>query len=156
MDNRYIVFVGCTGSHWFSLVIDNELRQVTHWDSGEPVGTAMVKLRCQFHLKLVIRFRRLHLRDVAGLDIEVERANDLLNYTHVDGNSDRQLNNFDCGVFALMNIERAVSGTLESPITQDLMNLYRSKILLRLLNQARRVGLEIEPRVLRPRQITAG
>lgn len=85
----------------------------------------------------------------------IERSNDLLNYTMIDGNSDRQENGWDCGVFTLMNIERAVTD-METPVTQDLMSLYRCRILLRLLNQANLKGLETLPRVLRLRQITSG
>ena len=88
------------------------------------------------------------------MDVEVERSNDLLNYEMVDGNSDRQENGWDCGVFSIMNIERAVTG-METPVVQDLMSLYRCKILLALLSQAQAKGIEILPRTLQLR-ITAG
>ena len=89
------------------------------------------------------------------MDIVIERSNDLLNYTMVDGNSDRQGNGRDCGVFTLMNIERAVTN-MQTPVTQDLMSLYRCKILLKLLNRANLKGLVTLPRAPRLRQITTG
>jgi len=71
-------------------------------------------------------------------EIVVERSNDLINYEMVDGISDTQRNCWDCGVFSLMNIEREIT-TMETPIVQDLMMLYRCKILLGLMRQTQAI-----------------
>ena len=61
-----------------------------------------------------------------------ERLNE---YQFEDGQSDFQGNAFDCGVFSVINLERVISAT-EGVVTQELMRLYRLRILFKLYTQA--------------------
>lgn len=61
-------------------------------------------------------------------------------YTIVDGVSARQLNGFDCGVFAMANIERyALDAT--TPIGQSTMKLYRSRYLSQMYELGLAMGV---------------
>jgi len=58
----------------------------------------------------------------------------------VDGMSSRQQNGFDCGVFAMANVERY---TLDQncPISQNSMKLYRCRYLGQLYDLANAMGV---------------
>ena len=74
------------------------------------------------------------------MDIDVTRNVD--EYTVVDGRSSIQTNGFDCGVFSLMNIEKYLTDRpVNHPINQQLMMLFRLRILNRLFNQSIELGL---------------
>jgi Ulp1 family protease len=74
------------------------------------------------------------------MDIDVSRNVD--DYTVVNGRSSMQTNGFDCGVFSLMNVEKHLTNRpVNHPIIQQLMMLFRLRILNRLLHQSIELGL---------------
>ena len=71
--------------------------------------------------------------------LDLEQTAD--NYAIVDGHSPRQFNNYDCGVFAIKNIEKYVTRRPEHHnIVQPLMKLFRLNILHRIYRQGIDVG----------------
>ena len=61
----------------------------------------------------------------------------------MDGESARQRNAFDCGVFALANVERYVCQPDLPPVSQSLMKVYRCRYLNKLFNLARDIGVRL-------------
>ena len=59
----------------------------------------------------------------------------------MDGLSLKQSNAYDCGVFALANVEKYLHQTNFPPVSQSLMKLYRCRYLNKLYNLARDLDL---------------
>ncbi|XP_063690525.1 uncharacterized protein LOC134823112 [Bolinopsis microptera] len=138
MMHDIIVMVGNPGAHWYTIIIDNRVRQVVHFDSL-ACSTARMKDRCSSHLRLVKDFRQ-YLREELQMEISQDLNTD--DYSFVDGQSSIQRNSYDCGVFSLMNIEKYVIGRpLNHLIVQPLMKLFRLRILGKLYQQGVQQGL---------------
>ena len=64
--------------------------------------------------------------------MDLENRSDISTQTHPieDGMSQTQTNSWDCGVFALQNIEKYISPSHPSvPVTQSLMSFFRLRHL---------------------------
>ena len=94
---------------------------------------------------MVLRMLRRSINQLQPLQIKISqmslsRPPELLDYRVVNGCSGRRNNNFDCGVFSIVNIKRMVCRPRDhavnwSPTMQELMTPYRARIINKLFDQ---------------------
>ena len=78
------------------------------------------------------------------INVALQQHQDVSSTTHpyIDGESAKQKNGFDCGVFALANVEDYVRGPGNFlPISQRLMKLHRCRYLLQLYDFATEIAV---------------
>jgi len=141
LQHDVIVSFGNESVHWYAIVIDNRLgqRKIVYYDSGGYNKRSMIA-RCNFHLQFVNDFRSRYLRGVLGMQLEDTHIN-CQTHPIMDGLSLKQSNAYDCGVFALANVERYLNHTNFPPVSQSLMKLYRCRYLSKLYDLARDLDL---------------
>ena len=100
------------------------------------------KIKCKMKFHWIWKYRTYHintialLRGVHGMQLEDCQIN-CQSHPIMDGLSPKQSNAFDCGVFALANVERyLINQTNFPPVSQSLMKLYRCRYLKKLYNLA--------------------
>ena len=78
--------------------------------------------------------------DDQDLAMSLNRPSELSEYAVVNAYAGQQSNNFDCGVFSIVNIERMVCRPRDHdvnrpPTLQELMIPYRARIINKLFDQ---------------------
>ena len=81
-------------------------------------------------------------RGVLGMQLEEIPIN-CQTHPVMNGESPKQANAFDCGIFALANVEKYISQPTFPPVTQSLMKLYRCRYLNKLFSLARDIDIRI-------------
>ena len=113
-------------------------------DSG-AYGLSVMRRRCADHIDIMNDFRD-YLRTNSNLHIRpfvfTEQS-----HPFVDGNSNRQRNGYDCGVFALKNVEEYIlDRPFQLTVTQAAMKLLRCNIIFNMLRFAEDTGIIIVAR----------
>ncbi|KAL5259662.1 hypothetical protein ACHWQZ_G009943 [Mnemiopsis leidyi] len=141
LEHDIVIAFGNESSHWYGVVIDNRIehKKVVYYDSGHYSNSDMMA-RCKFHQHFVNDFRSKFLRQTLGMTISNTEIN---RRTHpiIDGKSLKQGNSYDCGVFALANVESYLMQTNFPPVSQSLMKVFRCRYLNRIYNLARDLNI---------------
>ena len=138
MLNDYIVCVGNPGGHWYGVVIDNITRSVIYYNSMATREAAVTRL-CREYINMITQYR-IYLRDTLNMLVDTSLTPD--DYQIINGQSERQSNAYDCGVFTIMNIEKYITGRYQQhPVCQQLSKVFRCKIIFRFYQQALHLGL---------------
>eukprot|EP00116_Pleurobrachia_bachei_P003663 sb/3463925/ len=139
MSRDIIALIGNpNGSHWVLIIIDNrpDKMKTIYFDSS-PFNKRTMVARCRYYLKALQRFRQFLFSslDVTLVSPEIDETTHMIE----DGKSSRQTNYFDCGVFALANLELYLANKPADSLCQSKIPLIRAKILSILLefNRAR-------------------
>ena len=94
--------------------------------------------RAGFQRQFINNFRETILRN--DLSMNLTSSINFGNYSTIDGKSLKQENSYDCGVFAMANVENYIKGPLNFPISTSLMKLIRCRYLYKLLRISHDVG----------------
>ena len=81
-----------------------------------------------------------YLRQTLGMTISNTEIN-CRTHPIIDGKSLKQGNSYDCGVFALANVESYLMQTNFPPVSQSLMKVFRCRYLNRIYNLARDLNI---------------
>ena len=132
MDHDIIALIGNpSGHHWILIVIDNrpQHKSVSYYDSG-LYSPNDVTDRCLYYLKGLQLFRQV----LSSQGVQLRPVSvDLTTHSVRDGGSVKQKNSFDCGVFAILNLELYLAGLPANTISQGKLPLLRASILARML-----------------------
>ena len=139
MSRDIIALIGNpNGKHWVLIIIDNrpDKMKTIYFDSLKFSKRTMIK-RCRYYLKALQRFRQFLFTscNVTLVPSEIDETT----HSIEDGKSSKQETTFDCGVFALANLELYLANKPSDSLCQSKIPLIRAKILSILLefNRAR-------------------
>ena len=133
MSHNIIALIGNPGNHWLLIIIDNRPNrmEVIYFDSAYYKSQTMIS-RCRFYMRVVERYR-LFISKNYGVALKSVNLDET---THVikNGKSARQKNGFDCGVYAIANVELYLSGLDTKIVSQNKLPLIRGAVLSEILN----------------------
>ena len=114
-----------TLGHWYVLILDKRpgRMSVTMFDSGGSMSRNVLEDRCSYLITFINNFRH-QVRTQYHLDWPRRRYS-TNQFRFIDGESVKQGNAFDCGVFSMLNAECFIRSWNHKMFSQSAMPLVR-------------------------------
>ena len=127
-----VMFCNDRNSHWYLVVVDRQRTCVIHYDSAH-FSQDVVDERCRFALTFVNNLRKYVIGRYPSIQWD-RNLNDLNpnDIVFTDGDSLKQRNSFDCGVFAMVNADCFIRSWDHHRFPQEIIPLVRA-IFIRTL-----------------------
>ena len=144
MDKDLVVVLGNPGNHWILVIVDNRpsKRCVLYFDSAsKSIPNSLKKRRCQKYVAFIKKWCD-YLPIKYGVCSTTGGIMDTATYkfTNLDGKSNQQDNSYDCGVFALSNLEQYLLGNRVNTVRARDMVGIRAQIMHRIYNHGINTG----------------
>ena len=138
-----INFCNDRNNHWYLLVMDTRScpMTITHYDSGS-FSTNNMEERGKYLVRFLNLFRN-NASAVYQLNWQVRPHSRAEDYIVRNGESVRQGNGYDCGVFSLVNAECAVRGWDHSRLEQTTIPFMRLRLIREIVSFLDRAGVDL-------------
>ena len=132
--NVIVMFCNDGNTHWYLTILDRIRMCIVHFDSGviPPNG---LQTRCSFLINFVNDFRDHVKREYSLNWPEIKKFTDA-DFQFKDGNSVKQKNSFDCGMYCMVNAESYITNCNHEIYTENVMPLARMIAIQSLLTIA--------------------
>ena len=133
-----IMFCNDRSSHWYLIIVDLRRHTIMLFDSG-AFSRSELNERCSFAINFLNDLRSYVMSNYRQISFTWDRSTPLLSETdfhYVDGQSCKQGNGFDCGVFAMINGDRFVRNMDNKRFAQNYMPLVRVMLIRNLFSFA--------------------